>query len=192
MPLSLAELPYADSVPAEIRRAFVGAEEVIGEAEVTDAVDRLAVQMTVDLQDRNPVLLTVLHGGLYLAGMLVQRMVFPMELGYVHVARYRDQQAGGELEWHAHNHPPLAGRSVLLVDDVLDEGVTLAALLRWAQAQGADEVRSAVLVRKLVDAVEADVEPSYCALTAENRFLIGCGMDYAGYGRNLPGIYALN
>jgi hypoxanthine phosphoribosyltransferase len=189
MTLSLADLPYADSVPLEVSRGFARADELVAESEVLAAVDRLAVRLTVDLQDANPVVLAVLHGGLYFTGMLLQRLVFPLQQGYVHVARYGLETTGGELEWHGHAHPPLAGRHVVLVDDILDRGTTLKALETWALREGAAQVDNAVLVRKRVDRQET--EAAYCAIECEDRYLFGCGMDYMEYGRNLPSVYAL-
>ncbi|MFU8817593.1 MAG: hypoxanthine-guanine phosphoribosyltransferase, partial [Pseudomonadales bacterium] len=138
----------------------------------------------------NPWLLTVMHGALPFAGALIMRLNFPLELGYLHVGRYHHATQGGALNWHATPSYDLRDRTVVLVDDVLDRGVTLAALVGWAQAAGAREVLTAVLVDKQVDD-SRPVTADYAALLLPDRYLFGWGMDYQGYWRNLPAIYAL-
>src|SRR5690606_28513973 len=146
--------------------------------------------LALDLADANPLLLTVMHGALPFAGALLPRLAFPLEVGYLHVGRYRDATTGGRLVWHARPDYPMRGRTVLLVDDVLDRGETLAELVRWVREAGAGTVLSAVLVAKRIDEARP-VEADYVALECPDRYLFGCGMDYKGYWRNLPAIYAL-
>ncbi len=165
--------------------------EVIVDAEtVSRAVDQTAVRISLALKDANPLLLCVMHGGLPYCGRLLDRLHFPLELGYVHVARYRDSTAGGALDWIASPVQNVTGRQVLIVDDVLDQGDTLAAVCEWAAAAGAARVWSTVLNRKDVPGNRA-VEVDFAALQCPDRYLIGCGMDYKGYWRNLPDIRAL-
>ena len=186
---ALADYEFPQSVPFAVRRAMAGAEELMSAAEVERAVDQLAVRLTAELQQSDPVLLSVLHGGGVITGMLSRRLIFPLQLGYVHVSRYRDATSGGELEWHASATPDLTGRTVLLVDDILDEGATLAALYRWAQGEGAARVLTAVLVRR--ERRQQAIQTDFAAIATGPGFIIGSGMDFQGYGRNLPGLYVL-
>jgi hypoxanthine phosphoribosyltransferase len=188
---TLSELPVPAGVPPDVARAFASAEELFTPDQVERAVNQLAVRVTLALQDANPVLIGVLHGGLVFLGLLMQRLVFPLQQGYVDVGRYGDGQTGGAITWHAQRCPPLTDRTVLLVDDVLDRGETLAALIDWAQQAGATRVLSAVLVEKPRALRTRQITADYAALNAPDRYLIGCGMDLAGYGRNLPAVYAL-
>ena len=190
--MNLDSLPFADSVPKEVSRGFSQAELLHSADEVTRAIDRMAVAITATLQDQNPVVLSVLQGGLYLTGQLMARLVMPLQQGYVHVGRYADAQEGGELHWHGSAHPDLRGRNVLLVDDVLDHGVTLRRLLDWLGEQEVAQAYSAVVVEKQGDLLPSGrPEPDFVGLICPDRFLFGCGMDFHGYGRNLPGLYAL-
>ncbi len=157
---------------------------------VTRAIDQLAVRVAIDLLDQNPLILAVMHGGLPFTAALIERLRCPLELGYLHVGRYADRTSGGALRWHATPDYSLRDRSVLICDDVLDRGDTLAALVDWARAAGARDVRSAVLVDKIIDAPKP-VAATYVALHCPDRYLFGCGMDYQGYWRNLPEIRAL-
>ncbi len=174
--------------PARVIRARERAELLFPRAQVLAAIDRLAVRLTVALAEENPLLLCVLNGGLPFTGALMQRLLFPLELSCVHVGRYGDATQGGELQWHVRPGVPVADRHVLLVDDIVDEGVTLAGLERWCRAEGAREVTTAVLLDKTARN-EANVR--FAALVCPDRYVFGWGMDYEGYWRNLPDIYAL-
>ncbi len=183
--MSLLSLP--ETVPVSVREGFHLAEEIHSEKDIAKKLDQLAIRITSQLQDQNPIMMSILHGGLYLTGQLYGRIVFPFQQGYVHVTRYGDELAGGQLRWIGQDMPKLEGRSVLFIDDVLDEGKTLNHLKDWAFSEGAREVRTVVLSRKIVENQEH--VPDYVGLESPNKFLFGCGMDLYGYGRNLPSIY---
>lgn len=190
--MDLRALPFAHGVPGEVSRGFSQAEQLHSAEDVAQAIDRMAVAITATLQDQNPILLSVLQGGLYLTGQLMSRLVMPLQQGYVHVGRYAHAQAGGDLAWHGSAHPDLTGRNVLLVDDVLDHGVTLQKLLHWLGEQNVTRAYTAVMVEKHGESLPAQ-RPTvdFVGLTCPDRFLFGCGMDIHGYGRNLPALYAL-
>ena len=158
------------------------------DAETVDvAVDRIAVEMAIKLWDARPVVVCLMNGGLPFTADLLRRFHFDLELDYMHLSRY-EHTTGGEIRFLRRLERPLNGRTVLLVDDVLDEGETLAAAQQEVEAAGPAEVVSAVLVRKATDAV---AEADYVALTGPNDFLVGRGMDCDGDFRQLSGIYAL-
>lgn len=180
----------SDPVPSVVRQARERAELLVAPMAVQHAIDQVAVRLALRLQQANPLLLVVMHGGLPFAAELLKRFAFPLEYGYLDVGRYGAATRGGELRWFAEPRYALAGRNVLVVDDVLDRGDTLAAIRRWAIDAGAETVLTSVLVDKAV-AGPRPVAADYAALACPDRFLFGCGMDYQGYWRNLPGIYAL-
>jgi hypoxanthine phosphoribosyltransferase len=180
----------ADTVPPAVRRARREAELVVAPADVQRAIDQVAVRIALTLQDRNPLVLAVLHGGLPYAAELLKRFGFPLEVGYLHVGRYGGATHGGELRWHAQPDYGFAGRTVLVVDDILDRGETLAAIVEWVREAGAANVVTTVLVEKEIGA-SRPIAADFSALRCPDRYLFGCGMDYQGYWRNLPGIYAL-
>jgi hypoxanthine phosphoribosyltransferase len=161
--------------------------------DVEAALDKMAAAITQRLQNTNPLVYVVMNGGLVLAGRLLPRLFFPLEVAYLHASRYGHALRGQELHWKVRPEQNLHGRTVLVLDDILDEGHTLLAILDYLRAQGADDVVSAVLVskdhnRKALPEMRADVT----GMVLPDRFLFGCGMDYHGYWRNAPGIYALN
>ena len=176
--------------PAQVLEAWQRAEPIVDAEAVTRAIDRTAVRVTAALKHGNPLVLCVMHGGLPYCGRLLQRLHFPLQLGYAHLARYREATRGGALEWVAKPRQSVAGRQLLVVDDVLSEGKTMKALCDWAAAAGAERVWSTVMVRKDCQANEA-VAVDFPALELPDRYFCGCGLDYRGYWRNLPAIYAV-
>ncbi len=174
----------------EARKAYREAECLFTRAEVEAAIQTMATGIEARLADSNPLVLCVMTGALIPAGHLLTHLDFPLELDYVHATRYGDRTRGGELEWMVHPSYPLEGRTVLVVDDILDEGLTLAAILETCRESGAREVLSAVLVEKLHDRKNG-LEADFVGLQVPDRYVFGYGMDYKGYLRNAPGIYAI-
>lgn len=164
-----------------------GARCVFAAATVDAAVDRVAVELALRLWDARPIVVCLMNGGLLFTADLVRRFHFDLELDYMHLARY-EYTSGGKVRFVRRLERSLAGRTVLLVDDVLDEGKTLIAAQREVIAGAPAQLLSAVLVRK--DTVAA-TEVDYAALEGPNEFLVGRGMDCAGAFRQLSGIYAL-
>ena len=114
-----------------------------------------------------------------------------LEFDYLHATRYRGATSGGELVWKHRPATPLQGRRVLLVDDILDEGHTLAAMRDWCLEQGAADVRIAALAVKMHDRCVPGLCADYVGVEVPDRYVFGYGMDYHEQGRNLPAIYAL-
>jgi hypoxanthine phosphoribosyltransferase len=175
----------------EMRDLMDTADCLIGQDEVERALDRMADAITRDLGDRLPVFYCVMNGGLITTGHLLTRLGFPLEVDYLHATRYRRGLRGGELFWRVSPEVPMADRHVVIVDDILDEGATLAAILDYCRQAGAASVATAVLVdkqhrRKAVPGLKAD----YCSLEVVDRYVFGFGMDIKGYWRNAPGIFA--
>lgn len=167
------------------------AEKIYDEQKVAAAYDRLAAQITADYQDKNPIILAVMVGGLVPAAELSKRFSFLYELDYVHATRYRGATQGGEIQWMATPSIPLAGRHVLIIDDILDEGYTLSRIIESCEAQGVKSVKTAVLINKVHDRRYNNMRADYEGLRVEDRYVFGCGMDYKGYFRGVPEIYAI-
>ena len=175
----------------QARQVLQEADELYTPAQVDAAFDALARRITECMADANPLFLCVLTGGIIPAGQLLTRLNFPLELDYLHATRYRGETRGRDLQWIARPQTPLAGRVVAIVDDILDEGHTLAAILDYCRQQGAAAVYSVVLVDKRHDRRVPGLEADFHGLVVEDRYVFGQGMDYKGYHRNLPGIYAV-
>lgn len=177
--------------PRQAEEALQRAECLYQSDVVDAALDRMAAEIDAALADKNPLLLCVMTGGVVTTGHLLTRLQFPLQLDYLHATRYRGATSGGEIRWLARPATAMAGRAVLVVDDILDEGHTLAAILEYCREQGASEVHLAVLVEKRHQRKAPGIEADFLGLEVEDRYVFGFGMDYRGYLRNLPAIYAL-
>lgn len=178
------------SIPENIRKIFDTATQLFSVNEVNVALDKMASEIHERLHDKNPVILCVMIGGLVPLGNLLPRLDFPMELDYVHATRYRGETSGGELHWKMKPSTDLTDRTVLVVDDILDGGITLAAILEYCRNQGAKEVLSAVMVDKYEKRVPGGLDHAdFVGLEVDDHYVFGYGMDYKEYLRNAPGIY---
>ncbi len=172
-------------------RQILAEAELIHSAEaVTAALDQLAAAITTRLEAAYPLVLTVMGGAVVFAGQLIPRLPFPLECDYVHASRYGKATRGNALQWVRDAHAQVAGRTVLLLDDILDEGITLAAIHARLLECGASQVLIAVLADKQIGRAKP-ITADFVGLTLPNRYVFGCGMDVEGLWRNLPAIYAM-
>ena len=176
----------------EAKKVLREADCLVSQAEVITAIGRLAAEITVRLKDANPVVICIMNGGLIFTGRLLPQLEFPLQVDYVHATRYGHEINGANLNWTVRPQFDLKGRTVLLLDDILDEGVTLAAIAEYCRQQGAAEVLMAALVEKLhLRKVTPGMRADFSGIEVGDRFLFGYGLDYKGYWRNAPGIYAV-
>ncbi|MDD5578345.1 MAG: hypoxanthine-guanine phosphoribosyltransferase [Methylobacter sp.] len=173
----------------EIKYVQSTADLLCSESEVEAAIDKMAQKINLVLADCNPLILCVINGGIVAAGKLLTRLTMPLNIDAINASRYQNQTSGGSIEWILKPATPLKGRTILIIDDILDEGLTLAAIYQYCLEQGAVSVYSAVLVDKILGH-DKPVKADFIGLALENRYLFGYGMDYKGYLRNAPGIYA--
>ncbi len=166
------------------------ADELYSQAQVEQALDRMAIEITGRLSGEDPIVISVLNGALIPTGHLLTRLHFPLRQDYVHATRYRGDTTGADLEWIGQPSTSLQGQTVLVVDDILDEGITLSAIVGACRQAGARAVYSAVLVEKLHDR-GVGFKADFVGLTVEDRYVFGYGMDYKGYLRNVPAIMAV-
>jgi hypoxanthine phosphoribosyltransferase len=182
----LSRIELASGMPPSVAQAFARAQMIFTERQVSNAINRLAVELTICLQDQNPIFLSVMQGGLYLSGQLMQRVVFPLQLGYVDFVINATENAKDEPKINA-RHPTLDGRVVVTINDVLDEDSNITGLNSWVLAAGASTAYSVVLG----DRQNTELNADFSALVFPDQPVFGCGMDIQGYARNLSAIYAL-
>jgi hypoxanthine phosphoribosyltransferase len=167
-----------------------GAELIYSRQQVDDAVARVAAQITAQLGERYPLVLSVMGGAVVFSGQLLPLLRFPLDFDYVHASRYGKETQGNELVWKVMPSESVKDRVVLVLDDILDEGRTLAAIRDKLLELGAAEVYCAVLTDKATGK-NKPLRADFVGLSLPNRFVFGCGMDAYGAWRNLPEIYAL-
>jgi hypoxanthine phosphoribosyltransferase len=173
----------------EVERVIAEADCLFGESEIEAALDRMATEITALIGDKTPLLISVLNGGIIPTAKLALRLRFPLEMDSIKAGRYQGETSGSEIRWLLKPTIPLRGRTVLIIDDVLDEGITLAEIRKYCLEEGAEAVYTAVVVDKKLDK-EKPCRADFIGVEAENRYLFGFGMDYKSYLRNWPGIFA--
>jgi len=176
---------------AQEARELLARSEQVHSAEVVDAaVARVAGEIKAKLADSNPLVLCVMTGGVIFTGQLLPQLDFPLDFDYLHVTRYGQETQGGKLSWRSAPWTPVKGRTVLVIDDILDEGVTLASVQESLKRLGAAEVFMAVFADKQ-NGKNKPVKADFVALPVPDRFVFGFGMDVSGAWRHLPAVYAM-
>ena len=178
-------------IPESIQQAQDAAICLYSAEEVERALDNLAKEINQQLADSCPVIMCVMNGGIVPTGMLLTRLDFLLQVDYLHATRYQDETSGNDILWKVEPNIDLKGRTVLVIDDILDEGITLATIIELCESRGADTVLSAVLVEKLHERKASNVQADFVGLKIEDRYVFGYGMDYRGYLRNAAGIFAV-
>ncbi len=173
-----------------------GCRLIFSNQDITAALNRLAENLNLKLKNTNPVVLCVMQGGLLFSGHLIAKLNCMLEIDYIHVTRYNNKTSGGDLLWKAHPTTPLKDRTVLILDDIYDEGKTLHAIIQYCQQQGAVKVEAAVLLRKnhnrcINHQHTNEALSDNIALTVEDKYVFGFGMDFNGLYRQLDSIYSL-
>ena len=180
----MSKMP-ADQYAAVLSRADCLADKATVEA----ALDAMAARIRATLADKDPLVLSVVTGGIVVTGLLLPRLDFPLRLDYAHATRYRGELSGADLHWQHRPSEAIRGEHVLVVDDIFDRGHTMEDIVRACIDDGALSVTASVLTLK-EGAAETDYRPDVVGLRLPNRYVMGYGLDYKRYFRNLPGIYA--
>jgi hypoxanthine phosphoribosyltransferase len=176
---------------AEKAWAFLRDSDLIASAaEVEAAVQRVAAEIEKALAPSYPLVLAVMGGAVVFAGQILPRLRFPLDFDYVHASRYGAATRGAGVEWRVRPPELVKGRSVLVLDDILDHGETMHAIRNGLLELGATSVHCAVLVEKMLSA-RKPIKPDFVGLRIPDRFVFGCGMDAKGFWRNLPEIRAI-
>lgn len=173
------------------QNALENAELLYSAAEVEQAITQMADEITTELENSNPMVLPVMVGGVILAGKLISQLNFPLQMDYIHATRYRSTTSGSTINWLKKPEKSLENRTVLLVDDILDEGLTLAAIIEYCYEAGAKKVYTAVLAEKELEIDKPIKKADFTGLVIPDHYVFGYGMDYHEYHRNVAGIYAI-
>ena len=176
---------------AEARALLARSEMLLAPEAVDQAVARVAGKITAALSEDQPMLLAVMRGAVVFAGQLLPLLRFPLEFDYLDASRYGKATRGGELDWRVDVPAGVKDRTVLIVDDILDEGHTLAAIRRRLLDAGARRVLIAVFADKDLGKAKP-VTADFIGTLLPNRYVFGFGLDVRGLWRNLPAVYALN
>ena len=180
-----------NNIQLATEKPFPDAELIYTFDQISVALQQLAENLNRKMSGTNPVVLCVMNGALVFCGHLLTRLNFQCELDYVHASRYANSTQGDTLEWVTYPVTDLQNRTVLLLDDILDEGITLKAIEEYCYSQGACHVEKAILFHKKHDRCCIELSEDSVALAVDDRYVFGFGMDYEGSYRYLDSIYAL-
>lgn len=175
----------------EITRIQAEADLIYSSTEVEIAIAKMAEKISIVLKDKNPIVICLMVGGIILTGKLLPLLGFPLQVEYLHATRYQGEISGNTLHWIKKSTFPLQGRHVLIIDDILDEGTTLASVVWACEKHQAKTIQTAVLVDKQLNRERDFKKADFTGLLVPNRYIFGYGMDYKEYLRNAPGIYAV-
>jgi hypoxanthine phosphoribosyltransferase len=175
----------------EIQTVQNEADCIFTHSEIEKKIDNLSQLITKDLYDHNPIFICILNGGLLFSASLLSKLSFPLQVDYMHLTRYQGDLSGSEIRWFAKPQLDLKGRVVILLDDILDLGISMQAAKEYCALQGAEKVFSVVLLKKkLQDELQVETA-DYVGFECPDKYVFGFGMDYKNYCRNLNAIYAL-
>ena len=177
----------------DVQRAWRFLEDsdpIASAEEVQAALARVAAQVSERLATSYPLVLAVMGGAVIFAGQILPLLRFPIDLDYIHASRYGAETRGANVDWRVKPPASARGRAVLVLDDILDGGDTMAAIRDRLIELGAASFHCAVLVEKILRRSKP-IAPDFVGLRIEDRFVFGYGMDAKGYWRNLPEIRAM-
>ena len=166
------------------------AEQIYSAAVVSETVQKMALDITDTLSEKYPLVLSVMGGAVVFTGQLLPLLEFPLSFDYLHVSRYNDKIKGGKVNWKVAPHKNVKDRVVLVLDDILDEGITLASIRERVMESGAKAFYSAVFANKEISKSKP-IAADFVGVTLPDRYVFGFGMDIYGSWRNLPAIYAV-
>lgn len=194
--LTQASLSNIDSIKQydpDVQEILQKSRVLYTKSDIESATERVANEITAKLSDKKPIVLSVLIGGMMYSSTLTEKLNFPLEMDYINVSHYDGEIKGsGNVKYLVEPKKSLKGRNVLIVDDVLDGGITLAKIKEYCKSKGAAEVYTAVMTQKNRQRDTGGLDSAdFIAFNTENEFLIGFGLDYKGYLRNLPEIYSV-
>lgn len=176
------------------RALLANATQIVTPEEVQAAVSHVATELNArfgNSQDKAfPLVLGVMGGAVVFTGHLLPQLDFPLEFDYIHVSRYGDADRGGQIVWKVIPRQDVAGRIIIVVDDILDEGETLAHVKQRLLDMGAAEVMVVVFADKDLGRAKP-ITADLIGLSLPNKFVVGFGMDVYGYWRNLPGLWTI-
>ena len=177
----------------EVKRIQSLSTLIYSKNDIDIAINSIAKKMNLELYNQNPLFLCVMSGALIFTGNLLTKIEFYSEIDYIHVSRYRGEINAKDLHWFAEPSTSLKGRNIIILDDILDSGLTLTGIINYCAMKGAKSIYTAVLIDKNCNREVGGLKSAdYFGLKSENKFLIGYGLDFKGYLRNLPDIYEVN
>lgn len=165
-------------------------ETCISNETIESAIDQLASRISQELADSKPIFIVLLNGAFMFAADLAGRLEFPMQISFVKLSSYKGTTTTGKITELIGVTENLEGRNIVVVDDIIETGTTMEHICNWVKSQNPASVRTCAMFFK-PKALKANIRVDYWAMTLPDGFIVGHGLDYNGYGRNLKDIYKI-
>ena len=175
---------------ARAAQILAESDVLVSAAACSAATARMAGEIGAAMAGDAPLVLAVMGGATVFAGHLLPLLAFPLEFDYIHVSRYGDKTQGGQLRWKVEPSAHVKDRTVLVLDDILDEGETMAEIKRRVLELGAARVYCAVFCEKRIPKAKP-IKAEFVGISVPDRYVFGYGMDVSGLWRNLPAVHAV-
>lgn len=165
-------------------------EIFIPEADIIKSIDRIASQINKELDGKDPLFVCVLNGSFMFAAELMKKITIPCEISFVRMASYQGTKSTGKIKEIYGLEEDITGRTIVIIEDIVDTGHTMSLILDQLSCENPKALKIATLLFK-PESLKNDIKIDYVALEIPNDFIVGFGLDYDGYGRNLPNIYKI-
>ena len=162
----------------------------ISEKEVQKAINKIASKMNDTLAGKNVVFLSILNGSFVFASDLLKKIKFPCQISFIKMTRYKGTSTYKEIKNLIGINEDLCDKTIVILEDIIDSGVTIEETLKLVNAHKPKEILIASLLFK-PEAFQSEFKIDFIGFSIPTNFVIGCGLDYNGYGRNYPDIYSL-
>lgn len=166
-------------------RPFIEAEDI------QKRVAEIGAQLSRELEGKNPLFLAILNGSYVFAADLLRYITIPCEISFIRVSSYSGMESTGKLTEVIGLKDNIEDRTVVIVEDIIDSGFTMEGLVNSLKAKNPADLRICTLLTKPGN-LKVKLDIPYCAFEIPNDFIVGYGLDYDGYGRNLPSIYVVD
>jgi hypoxanthine phosphoribosyltransferase len=178
--------------PEFIRQVQARATLLVSKETIDTTFTRLAHEVTEVLEHKNPIIITLMTGGLFTTSELCLKLKFPLQMDYIHATRYEGKLSGAALQWRKEPSLDLHERNILLIDDILDGGITLKRAQEYCLEKGAHKAYTLALLDKVAARLPEGLgKADFTGLEIPNEYVFGYGLDYYHYLRNVAGIYAV-
>lgn len=162
----------------------------IPEEDILNAINKVAEKINKDLDGKNPLFVCILNGSFMFASELMKRVTIPCEISFVRMASYQGTKSTGKIKEVYGLEEDIKDRNVVIIEDIVDTGHTMSLIIDQLSCEEPKDLKIATLLFK-PQALKNDVKLDYIALEIPNDFIVGFGLDYDGYGRNLADIYKI-
>lgn len=162
----------------------------ISSEQIQTAIKQIATQINSELKDEEPLFIGVLNGCFMFMADLLKNITIPCETSFIKLSSYSGTNTTGVVKQVLGLNDNIEGRTIVIVEDIIDTGITMSNLLETLKAKNPKAIKIATFLQK-PDALQCDISPDYVAIKIPNDFIVGYGLDYDGFGRNLNEVYTI-